>query len=82
MLRDRDGRIFIDINPACFQAVVDYLNKRKITPPDSNQRNPHVGKDDDIVLQQLLLEFGLEGDGIIYNEKYVKKLKVRKNKEK
>ena len=82
LLRDGEGRIFLDINPVWFRAVVDYLNGRKITPSGSNLVNPHVGKDNDIVLQQLLLEFGLEGDGIIYNEKYVKKLKVRKNKEK
>lgn len=34
--RDRDGRIFFDINPTCFQAIVDYLNELKI----STEENP------------------------------------------
>ena len=74
--------MFFDINPACFRSVVYYLNERKITPPGSNLRSTHVGKYDDIVLQQLMLSFGLEGDGIIHYEKSVKKLKVRENKDK
>ena len=82
MLRDGDRRTFLDINPACFRAVVDYLNERKITPPGSNLGNPYLGKDDDIVIQQLLLAYGLEGDGIIYYEKSAKKSKVRENKDK
>ena len=60
--------------------MVDYLNERKITPSVSNLVNPHVGKDNDIVLQQLLLAFGLEGDGIIHYDKSVKKSKVREKK--
>ena len=34
LLRDGDGRVFLDINPKCFLSVVDYLNKRMITLPD------------------------------------------------
>ena len=82
LLRDGDRRIFLDINPACFQEVVDYLKERNINPPGSNLVNPYVGKDNDIFLQQLMLEFGLEGDRIIHYEKSVKKSKVREKKDK
>ena len=80
LLRDGDGRIFLDVNPACFRAVVDYLTERKITPPGNTLRKPHVGKENDIVLQQLLLAFGLGGDGSVNSKKSVKKSKVRENK--
>ena len=51
LLRDRDGRIFLDVNPTCFRAVVDDLNERKIASNDSTPGNPHVGKDDIIFLR-------------------------------
>jgi len=36
MVRDSSGRIFLDVNPVCFQAIVDYLNEVKI----STEENP------------------------------------------
>ena len=57
--KDRDGSLFLDVNLMCFLEVVDYLNNRKIASTDSIPGKPHVGKEDTIVLQQLLLMFGL-----------------------
>ena len=31
--KGRNVRVFLDINPKCFRAVVDYLNEPKIAPP-------------------------------------------------
>ena len=55
--RDKGGRMFMDINYTCFRAIVEYLNDCKIAPPDCAPKMPHLGEDDDIVLQQLLLAF-------------------------
>ena len=80
LLRDGDGRIFLDVNPACFRAVVDYLNERKIKSPDSTSGKPHVGKEDDIVLQQLLLAFGLGHDRLVDSKKSDGNPKMKENK--
>ena len=81
LLRDRYGRIFLDVDPACFRVLVYYLNKRHIIPPDSTMGNPHVSEEYSIVLWQLLLAFGLEGDRLVHSKKTVMKLKVRKFKD-
>ena len=33
--RDNDGHIFLDLNPLCFQAIVDYLSEVKISTEES-----------------------------------------------
>ena len=43
----------------------DYLNEGKITPLNSPLEMPHMGEKDDIVLQQLLVLFGLVYDNIV-----------------
>ena len=43
LLRDGDGRVFLDVNQKCFLAVVDYLNEPKIAPPSSPTEMPHLG---------------------------------------
>ena len=80
LLRDRDGRIFLEVNPACFQAVEDYLNKRKIASTGSTPGKPRVGREDNIVLQQLLLAFGLGDDRLVLYNKSVNDLKVGEKK--
>ena len=50
LLRDGDGSIFLDVNPTCFQAVVDYLNELRIAPPESALINNHLWKEDNIIL--------------------------------
>ena len=64
-LRDRYRRIFMDINPACFWEVVDYLNECKNESNDGTLGNPHVGKEYKIVLQQLLFLFGLGDESLV-----------------
>ena len=65
MLRVGDRRVFPDVNPDLFQAVVDYLYKQKITSLDITQGNPCVGNDDFNSLWELLLSFVLEEDGVV-----------------
>ena len=55
--RDGGGRVFLDINPRCFGVVVDYLNERKIAPPDCSPEMLDLGEEDDTVLQHILLAF-------------------------
>lgn len=40
--RDGKGRIFLDVNPICFQSIVDYLNELVISPPNYPCEPPHV----------------------------------------
>ena len=47
--------------------------KCKITPPGSTLVKPHAGKENDIVFQQLMLEFGLAGDRLVRSKKSVSK---------
>ena len=62
--RDKDGRMFLDINFTCFRSVAEFLSKRKITPSDCSLKIPHLGEEDDTALQPLLLAFGLRNDGM------------------
>ena len=80
MLRDRDLRIFLDVNPALFLEVLDCLNDFKITPTVSTLGNSHGGEEGDIFIQKLLLAFGLEDDSLVHLKKYVSKSKVRQVK--
>ena len=36
-----NSRVFLDVNPKCFESVVDYLIKRNIAPPDSPLEMPY-----------------------------------------
>ena len=38
--REKDGRVFLDVNPNCFGSMVDYLIKHKITLPDYSLKIP------------------------------------------
>ena len=58
----------MDVNPKCFLAVVDYLNECKIAPTGCSPKMPHVGEEDDNILQQLLLEFGIVDDGAVQSK--------------
>ena len=57
------------------------MNKCKITPTRSTLVKTHAGKDNDIVFQKLLLEFGLAGDRLVRSKKSVSKSLVRKVKD-
>lgn len=60
LLRDKDGRIFLDVNSDCFQALVDFLNQRRITPPEEDIDPPFAGEENKNYIDCLLLCFGIE----------------------
>ena len=57
--RDSNGRIFLDVNPKCFQAIVDYLNELMISSEDNPPRLPSVAEEYKHVLKHQLDLFGL-----------------------
>ena len=74
--RDKEGRVFLDFNTKCFWAMVDYLNKRKITLPEYSLKIPCLGEEDDTVIQKLLLAFGLRDDGMDKSMKFIGKMNL------
>ena len=54
------GRIFFDINPDCFQAIVDYLNELMISSEDSPPSPPSVDDEHKHLLRYQLESFGFE----------------------
>ena len=59
MQRDGNGRIFLDVNPKCFQAIVDYLNELTISSEDNPPAFPCVDDEHKHILQHQLELFGL-----------------------
>lgn len=57
--RDGDGRIFLDVNPVCFQAIVDYVNELKISSSDSPPSISTVDEELHHILMHQLELFGL-----------------------
>ncbi|KAL7544142.1 hypothetical protein ACHAWF_007527 [Thalassiosira exigua] len=57
--RDANGRIFLDVNPKCFRAIVDYLNELAISSKDDPPSPPSVVDEDDHILRSQLGLFGL-----------------------
>jgi len=55
--RDSQGRIFLDVNPKCFQAIVDYLTEMLISSEDSPPEQPSVDNEHEYILQQQLKLF-------------------------
>jgi len=51
LARDSQGRIFLDVNPACFRAIVDYLNEMMISSEDSPPSPPSVDDEHKHILQ-------------------------------
>jgi hypothetical protein len=62
LLRDSRGRIFFDVDPICFQAIVDYLNEMSISSKDSPPSPPSVDDEHKIILKHQLELFGLGPD--------------------
>ena len=57
--RDVRGRIFLDVNPTFFKCIVDYLNERKISPPDDLPNHPRVVDPGNAVFfNNMLIAFG------------------------
>lgn len=57
--RDKHGRIFLDVNPACFRAIVDNLNEATISCEDNPPCSPTVDRDYANSLNCHLEMFGL-----------------------
>jgi len=57
--RDSNGRIFLDVNSVCFQAIVDYLNEMTISSEDNPPESPSVDDEHKHILQHQLELFGL-----------------------
>ncbi|KAL7468142.1 hypothetical protein ACHAXS_008384 [Conticribra weissflogii] len=57
--RDSNGRIFLDVNPICFQAIVDYLNELTISSENNPPKPPHVDEEFQHILFSQLELFGL-----------------------
>jgi len=60
LLRDSHGRIFLDVDSTCFQAIVDYLSEMMISSEDSPPSPPSVDDEHEHILQHQLELFGLE----------------------
>jgi len=62
--RDKNGRIFLDVNSTCFQAIVDYLNEMTISSEDNPPDCPSVDDENKHILQTQMELFGLCGSGV------------------
>ncbi|KAL3786184.1 hypothetical protein HJC23_001260 [Cyclotella cryptica] len=71
--RDSAGQIFLDVNPICFQAIVDYLNEVKISTKDNPAALPTVDAEYQNILTHLLDFFGLLYRLGIYDSKIIQK---------
>jgi hypothetical protein len=59
LMRDGHGRIFLDVDPTCFQAIVDYLNEMTISSEDSPPSPPSADNEHLHILNTQLELFGL-----------------------
>jgi hypothetical protein len=59
LMRDSHGRIFLDVDPTCFHAIVDHLNEMTISSKDSPPSPPNVDDEHKHILNHLLELFGL-----------------------
>jgi len=59
LARDSQGCIFLDVNPTCFRAIIDYLNEMMISSEDSPPSPPSVNDEHEHILQYQLELFGL-----------------------
>jgi len=64
LVRDSSGRIFLDVNSDCFQAIVDYMNELAISSADEPPEPPTV--DDEL---QHILAHQMNLFGINFNER-------------
>ena len=71
--KDSSGRIFLDVNPTAFQAIVDYLNEMSISADDDPPQFPRVNEEHQHILDHQLELFGLRSsrhpESTILNQK-------------
>ena len=70
--RDGSGRIFLDVNGDCFQAIVDYLNELAISSEEDTPHYPTVGGENGPMLHDYLQLFGLPLSTLIRESKIIK----------
>ena len=59
LLRDKTGRIFLDVSPPCFKKIVDFLNLMKIADPTDPPELPDTAPEDREAFARLCDFFGL-----------------------
>jgi hypothetical protein len=68
LMRDGHGRIFLDVDPICFQSIVDYLNEMTISSEDSPPSPPSVDDEHKHILNHQLELFGLGSDSSLLHD--------------
>jgi len=58
--KDKEGRIFLDVDPLLFSKILSHLRLRRIASPDSPAPLPHVADDMRAEYDMLVKYFGLE----------------------
>ena len=66
--RDSNGRIFLDVNSDCFQAIVDWLHEIAISPADNRPSNPTVSNEG-------VEEYSILSHGVVWTEQ----IRIRRN---
>mmetsp|Transcript_4429 Transcript_4429/g.7734 ORF Transcript_4429/g.7734 Transcript_4429/m.7734 type:complete len:613 (-) Transcript_4429:273-2111(-) len=59
LLKDAEGRVFLDVNPACFRNIIDYIHELKVSPPGSSLTEPSVNDDNKLFTMRLMSSSGL-----------------------
>ena len=72
LMRDGHGRIFLDVDPICFQSIVDYLNEMTISSKDSPPSPPSVDDEHKIILNHQLELFGLGREHSFFDSTIIK----------
>mmetsp|Transcript_32027 Transcript_32027/g.88488 ORF Transcript_32027/g.88488 Transcript_32027/m.88488 type:complete len:731 (+) Transcript_32027:106-2298(+) len=57
--RDKQGRIFLDIDPTCFKKILDFLNLLKISSSDEPPPLPKVPREMEHILSRMVTFLGL-----------------------
>eukprot|EP00957_Ditylum_brightwellii_P183738 13994784-Ditylum_brightwellii.AAC.1 len=58
--KDDAGRIFLDVNPVCFQDIVNYLREQKFSSEERNLQHPHIKKEYRTLLLESMRVLGVE----------------------
>ncbi len=70
--RDGSGRIFLDVNGDCFQAIVDYLNELAISSEEDTPDYPTAGGENGPMLYDHFDLFGLHSSTLIRESNIIK----------
>mmetsp|Transcript_27074 Transcript_27074/g.40732 ORF Transcript_27074/g.40732 Transcript_27074/m.40732 type:complete len:599 (-) Transcript_27074:307-2103(-) len=65
--RDSSGRIFLDVNPKAFRAIVDWLNVRAISTEDDCPESPTMDEENEGILRHYMRLFFTNSTGTLTN---------------